>query len=229
MTRIPGWVVVVVVLVAGGREAAAVTSNDTWQTFSMTPQTGRFDVELDVTPRGVDVDGVVGLCAGPVTEYDDLAVIVRFNDSGTIDARNGDSYRAESTVLYEADVIYHLRMVVDIAAHTYDVWVTSGGGSETVLAASYGFRTTQVGVTELSHWATLTAFGTMEVDNLSATVATTDPGNFSGAIAAGCESGEYYDVGTGACVRAEEHGCTAVSGWGATLVFAFLLLGRLRV
>ena len=44
-------------------------------------------------------------------------------------------------------------MVIDIAAHTYDVTVTPSGGAAIALATGYAFRSEQATVSQLDHWA----------------------------------------------------------------------------
>ena len=70
---------------AGG---ATSTSGD-WRTS--------YIVEVDTIPLGSDIDAIVGLSSTAPTTYSDLAAILRFRPDGTVDARDGDAYRASKT------------------------------------------------------------------------------------------------------------------------------------
>ena len=75
-----------------------VTSSASWQNTAMLSPNGTFDVSFDATPSAGNVDAVTGLSAAPALAYTDLAVIARFNSSGSIDAINGGGYAAANTV-----------------------------------------------------------------------------------------------------------------------------------
>src|SRR5215475_7189617 len=109
---------------------ATVTSGGGWQNFPFSPQTGTFTAEFDATPSASPIDSVVGLSRGAQTAYTGFATLARFNPSGNIDARNGGAYAAASTIPYSANVTYHFRMVVNVPARTYSVFVRPAGGSE---------------------------------------------------------------------------------------------------
>ncbi|MBV9146090.1 MAG: choice-of-anchor D domain-containing protein, partial [Acidobacteria bacterium] len=70
------------------------------------------------------------------------------------------------------------QMDVNIAAHTYSVYVTSPGEAQRELAANYAFRSEQASVTSLNYWTTyedaMTGTGALQVCNFSvAATATT--------------------------------------------------------
>jgi hypothetical protein len=46
-------------------------------------------------------------------------------------------------------VTYHFRLVVNVSAYTYSVYVTPAGGSELTVGLNYAFRTKQ---TSLDTW-----------------------------------------------------------------------------
>ncbi len=121
-------------------------------------QTGTFTTEFDATPSPRTGDTVgdmaVGLSNGSASAYTDLAAIVRFAPSGNIDARNGGSYGADTTIGYIGGSTYHVRMTVDVQKRTYSVYVSpSGSSQETRLANNYAFRSEQGSVTQLNNWA----------------------------------------------------------------------------
>ena len=69
-----------------------------------------------------------------------MAMLIRMYTNGRFDVRNGSGYDADVDVLYTANSTYHVRMVTDLDAGTYDVWVTPPGGTETQIANDYNFR-----------------------------------------------------------------------------------------
>ncbi len=126
-----------------------LNSSVSWNGQPVGAQTGTFTIEFDLTPAQASMDGVVGLSDGAASGYGDLAVAVRMNDQGYLDARNGGAYEAASQVQYAANQTIHVRMVVNVGSKTYDVFVTPEGGDETALAQGYSFRTEQSAVTQL--------------------------------------------------------------------------------
>jgi hypothetical protein len=113
-------------------------------------QTGTFTATFDATPTVSPENAVVGLSKGVATAYGNLSCIARFNPSGQIDAYNGTGY-VSTTINYSAKVSYHFRMVVNVIAHTYSVYVTPAGGTELTVGLNYAFRSTAV-VSSLDTW-----------------------------------------------------------------------------
>jgi hypothetical protein len=123
-------------------------------------QTGTFEVRFDATPAIAPIDSVMALSAGPRTAFNAFAVLARFNPSGTIDARNGAAYAADNAITYEANVKYTFRLVINIPAHTYSVFVTPEGGTEQTVGTDFAFRAEQNTVTNLDNWAVTVASAT---------------------------------------------------------------------
>ena len=157
---------------------ATVTSGGGWQNFAISPQTGSFMAEFDATPSASPIDSVVGLSRGAQTAYTGFATLARFNPSGNIDARNGGAYAATSTISYSAGVTYHFRLVVNVPAHTYSIFVRPAGGAELTVGTNFAFRTEQNAVTNLDWWGTVvnaSTPGSTTVCNFSITVNTEPP------------------------------------------------------
>jgi hypothetical protein len=112
-------------------------------------QSGTFTLQFDATPSAVG-DTTIGLCSGDQSAYTGLAVIVRFNTLGKIDARNGGAYAASTAISYTGGVKYSFRLVVNVPAHTYSAYVTPAGGTEKLIGSNYAFRTEQASVTSLN-------------------------------------------------------------------------------
>jgi Domain of unknown function (DUF4955)/Immunoglobulin domain/Pectate lyase superfamily protein len=128
------------------------TAGGAWQNRSFTSQTGAFTAVFDANPSASPVNAVVGLSNGAAAAYTSLAAVARFNPTGQIDARNGGAYAAASTISYSANVNYRFRMVVNVAAHTYSIFVTPAGGAEQTVGLNYAFRTEQSSVTSLNNY-----------------------------------------------------------------------------
>jgi len=135
-------------------------------------QTGSFTAEVDGTPLASNIDGGIGLSNGPQTAFTGLACIARFNSSGFIDARNGGTYSAVSSIPYVGNQTYHFRFVVSLSNHTYSLYVTPPGQSEQTVASNYAFRTEQQSVTSLNYWSVFADIGSMQVSNFLAASAT---------------------------------------------------------
>jgi hypothetical protein len=149
--------------------SAPITSSATWQNKAIASQTGAFTASFDMIPSALNIDGVTGFSAVSAKAFTDLAAIVRFNTTGTIDARNGSAYAAKVAIPYSAGKVYHVRMQINVATHKYDVYVTSPGGAETQLSSGYAFRTEQAAVTVLNNLGIVADVGSHQVLNLSIT------------------------------------------------------------
>ncbi|HEY1527483.1 MAG TPA: LamG-like jellyroll fold domain-containing protein [Candidatus Angelobacter sp.] len=126
-------------------------ANSTWTNSSFASQSGSFQAEWDAMPTASGMDGVMALSNGAQTSFTGFACLVRFFTDGTIQVRNGGVYSADTTIPYSPGTMYHFRAVINVASHTYSVFVTASGGSEQSLAANYAFRTEQAGVTALNN------------------------------------------------------------------------------
>jgi len=147
--------------------AACTTASTTWQNTAVATQIGSFTVQFDATPNAASIDGVTGLSQGAAAVYTDLAVAVRFNTGGQIDARNSGVYAAANAIPYTAGSSYHFRLAINVASHTYSAYVTPPGGTEATIGAGFAFRTEQSAVTSLGNWAVYADIGTHTVCNLT--------------------------------------------------------------
>ena len=143
------------------------TSSTAFQNSAFTSQNGSFTATFDATPNGTGLDVATGLSQGAAAAYTDLAVIVRFNTGGTIDARNGGAYAAANTITYTAGTSYHFRVVVDVPSHTYSAYVTPAGGAEQTIGTGFAFRSEQSTVTALADWSLTAITGTHTVCNFA--------------------------------------------------------------
>jgi hypothetical protein len=118
-----------------------------FQSFDLpAEQTGAFELSFEATPLADKIDVFTGIAAADPKVANDVAAMVRFTESGTIDVRNGGSFRADQTLNYTAGKTYRMRMVVDLPKKTYSVFVTPPGQPEVALAKDYAFRSQQSSV-----------------------------------------------------------------------------------
>jgi hypothetical protein len=154
--------------VCGAPQGSCLTGDGSWshsQSFAV--QTGTFTASFDATPSQSSIDGLVGFSQGPAAGYTDLASIVRFGDTGTLDARDGAAYSADTAIPYTAGGTYHFRLVVNVASHVYSAYVTPPGGTEVAIGSSYAFRTEQASVAGLDHVDANADIGSETVCNFS--------------------------------------------------------------
>jgi len=113
-------------------------------------QTGSFELSFDATPLADKIDAFTGLSATAPGAAGEVSVILRFNDRGTMDARNGGAFHADQVLAYSANKTYRVRMVVDVAGKTYSVFVAPEGQPEILLAKNYAFRTQRHAIPSLT-------------------------------------------------------------------------------
>ena len=147
------------------------TANATWNNTAFPSHSGTFTAAFDATPSVAKESAAVGLSHGAQTAYSGFANLVVFTTAGTIQARNGGSYSAASTINFSAGVSYHFRLAINVTNHTYSIFVTPAGGTEQTVGSNFAFRTEQNTVTSLDHWGALvntTPGGTLRVCNFTA-------------------------------------------------------------
>jgi unsaturated chondroitin disaccharide hydrolase len=107
-----------------------------------TTYTGVHTIEYDVVPLGYPIDGVVGYAdsSTTITDYKSHGMLVRMNDEGVFDVRNGATYTYVTRMPYAANRRYHVRIQADMPAKRYSVWIRPEGGAEVNVANRYFFR-----------------------------------------------------------------------------------------
>jgi hypothetical protein len=100
-------VAAVALTLAGGAWAGPIPEGQEsavgFRTFDLpAEQTGTFEVSFDATPLADNIDAFTGIGAITPREAGDVAAIVRFNEHGTIDVRNGGAFRADQRLAYTA-------------------------------------------------------------------------------------------------------------------------------
>src|SRR5439155_506450 len=99
--------------------------------------------------------------------YTAVAGIVAFQQTGLIEARKGGAYAAAATISYSAGTTYHFRLDVNLASHTYDIYVTPAGAAEQRLGSAFAFRTEQAAVSVLNNLGLYASVGSVAVRNLA--------------------------------------------------------------
>jgi hypothetical protein len=140
-----------------------VKAGTTWRNAAVANQTGTFTAEFDATPTASPINSVVGLSHNAQTSYAGFATLARFNPDGNIDARNGNAYAAAATIPYAAGVTYHFRLVINVASHSYSIFVRAPGAAERTVGSNFAFRTEQATVTSLNEWGAFAQAGSSTV------------------------------------------------------------------
>jgi hypothetical protein len=146
-----------------------------------------FSAEFEATPDSAGIDAVLGFADGPADAFSDLAVAVRFNPDGFIDARDGDTYRADPgpALTYQPGVTYRFRVSVFLGARRYSASVTRPDGISYQLASDFAFRSAQQGALELTHRVAI-------VDSPAGTVSVCNYAKTSGDVCTRIDAGDGW-------------------------------------
>jgi len=108
-----------------------------------TGNTGTRTIEFDVTPLYSNSSGVIGYAdtSTTINSFSSMAMILCLEADKYFYARNGGSYAKNANVSFSANNTYHIKIVANLTAKTYSVYVTPSGGSQVQIANSYAFRT----------------------------------------------------------------------------------------
>ncbi|MFP4400740.1 MAG: right-handed parallel beta-helix repeat-containing protein [Candidatus Woesearchaeota archaeon] len=141
------------------------SNSDEWQNFNIEENTDSFTFTASVTPSSDNMDGVLGLSNGAVEWYTGFVTTIRFNTSGYIDVYDSSrsDYASDSDFQYSAGVEYEIRTVVDLFSQTYDIYITSEGESEVLVADDYPFRNPE---TSIDSWGIYSYIGSINVCNV---------------------------------------------------------------
>lgn len=112
--------------------------------ISICEQKGDFDFEFSAVPNAGNVNWCIGLFDKNVVPqgYGEMALIVRFNPNGAIDAYNASAYESVEAFGYRANKKYNFKVTGSVDSKTYNVWVTDEDGNSAQIAAGYRFRST---------------------------------------------------------------------------------------
>lgn len=134
------------------QRVVCIPSSPDWRNLSFAPQSGSFEIGFTAIAKNAFMDAIIGLSPESTNRFSGAAVLVRFNPAGFIDVRDGGTYRAELPISYIVDNYYHFRVIVNVPAKTYSVFITPNGESEKRLAGDFAFRTEQNTANSLAFW-----------------------------------------------------------------------------
>jgi hypothetical protein len=132
-------------------QACATGTNYNFTIKPFAAQKGTFTAYFTASPGKSPSNSVIGLSDGMKYLHDDFSVIVRFGDSGNLDARNGTGYTSLSPIPY-MDTDYHFRLVINVPMRTYAAYVTPEGKPEITIGTDLAFRDTAATPAQLSYW-----------------------------------------------------------------------------
>lgn len=115
------------------------------------------------------MDAALGFFAPPSSNQPSLSSLINFSPDGVIHVRNGDSL-ISSAVPYTAGETLRFRLVENLPATTYSLFVTPPGSAEIPLATDLQVPSGQRGATTLGGWGQLVhapAGATLAVCNFS--------------------------------------------------------------
>lgn len=119
-----------------------------------TPGAHGFTATFDATPSTAAMDASLGFFAPAPGPHPALSEFIHFSPAGFIQARDGDLL-APSNVPYTAGETYHFRLVENLPAATYSLFVTPPGATEIPLGTNLQVPPDQRGVTTLTGWGLL--------------------------------------------------------------------------
>jgi hypothetical protein len=122
--------------------------------FPVSPATTGFTATFSVTPSSSSMDAALGFFAPASSHQPALSSLINFSPAGVIQVRNGDSL-VSSNVSYTAGETLQFRLVENLPATTYSLFVTPQGGAEIPLATDLQVPSDQRGATTLGGWGQL--------------------------------------------------------------------------
>ncbi|MDD4494845.1 MAG: hypothetical protein PHV32_10975, partial [Eubacteriales bacterium] len=116
-----------------------------WSSYIYTfgaKNTGKRHISFDVTPLEDGIDASVDFADYDVktTNFQNLAMMVRFSTAGNIGVQSGASFDSLTEVKYTADTRFHVEIYADMSIKKYTVYITPEGGEEVMVAEDFGFR-----------------------------------------------------------------------------------------
>lgn len=135
--------------------------------FPLSPTKG-FTATFSVTSSST-MDASLGFFVPSSSKQPSLSSMINFNPAGIIQIRNGDSF-ISSAVPYAAGETLQFRLVENLPATTYSLFVTSPGAAEVPLATDLQVPSDQRGTTTLGGWGLIVNApegATLAVCNLS--------------------------------------------------------------
>jgi hypothetical protein len=134
-----------------GCVSTPVSSNAQRVSFPISPATTGFTATFSVTPSSSAIDATLGFFVPASSNQSSLGSLINFSPAGVIKVRNGDSFTS-SGIPYAAGETLQFRLVENLPATTYSLFVTPPGGVEVPLATDFQVPSDQRGTTTLGGW-----------------------------------------------------------------------------
>lgn len=134
-----------------GCVSTPVSSNAQRVSFPVSPATTGFTATFSVTPSSSSIDAALGFFAPTSSQQPALSSLINFSPAGVIQVRDGNSL-VSSGVSYAAGETLQFRLVEDLPATTYSLFVTPPGAAEIPLATDLQVPSGQRGITTLGGW-----------------------------------------------------------------------------
>jgi hypothetical protein len=130
------------------------TANAQRVTFPASLATTGFTATFFATPSSSAMDAALGFFVPASSQQPALSSLINFSPAGVIQVRDGDSFTS-SGVPYAAGETLQFRLVENLPATTYSLFVTPPGAVEVPLATNLEVPSSQRGTTTLGGWGQL--------------------------------------------------------------------------
>lgn len=138
-----------------------------WTNIALPSTTGQVQARFFMRAQQENIDGTVGFSLGHADKYADLGVIVRMNEQGLMDVRDGSDYAADASLVYAAGQPMMVEVQADLITKTYTTWITAPDGQRTLLKANASLRTEQQGLSAVDNVGYLEPQGKLDIGDLS--------------------------------------------------------------
>jgi hypothetical protein len=140
-----------------------------WQNYPFAGLSQRLRASLDLRLLTGPTHTVAGLSGAAAAAFTDLAVAVRFSDTGVVEARSGSVFKADAVLTHVLNKTYRIDLDVDVPGKKYSAVVTPEGGSPVVIATDYAFRAEQATIATLANLAAKAETGSYQVSGIVVT------------------------------------------------------------
>ena len=127
------------------------TANAQRMSFPVSLATTGFTATFSATPSSSSIDAALGFFTPATSKQPALSSLINFSPAGVIQVRDGDSF-ISSGIPYAAGETLQFRLVENLPATTYSLFVTPQGGAEIPLATNLQVPSAQRGATTLGGW-----------------------------------------------------------------------------
>lgn len=133
---------------------ATLSARNGWRNVEASqPATDTFEFNAMARAEVANIDAMIAVGAGEITDSSDAAIKVRFADDGSIDVRDGIAYKSERRFRYQPGRWYHVRITADVSTSTYDVEVGEYGEPLSPLVSQATFDPEAASDGSLRNWA----------------------------------------------------------------------------